>query len=97
MEQSIKNFDFKLTRHEVSGSTWLKTQQLFASMLQREREKNDSNTLTEERTAAIRGKISLLKELILLDEEMRESFKKKDDDEGFPGGLTPMKAELDQE
>jgi hypothetical protein len=95
MESSTKEFEFKLTRHEISGSTWLKTQQLFTSMLQREREKNDSNALTEEKTAAIRGKIALLKELLGLDAELRESFKKKDEDDEVPGGSPAVSAELE--
>ncbi len=96
MESLTKEFEFKLTRHEVTGSTWLKIQKLFASMLQREREKNDSPTLAPEKTQAIRGKIALLKELLLLDEEMRASLKSKDEDDEVPG-LSPVKAELDRE
>ena len=96
MESLTKEYEFRLTRHELSGSTWLKTQKLFDSMLQREREKNDSLSLTPEKTLAIRGKIALIKELQGLDAEQRESFKKKDDDDELPGG-SPVKAELEQE
>jgi hypothetical protein len=95
MESLTKEYEFKLTRHELSGSTWLKVQKLFESMLQREREKNDSLTLTQQKTDSIRGKIALIKELQGLDAELRESFKKKDDEEELPGGSPAVSAELE--
>jgi len=67
-----EDFEFKLNKIELASSAWNKTQKWAMTVLQRERERNDNIKNTEENTLIIRGRISLAKELIALDAEMRE-------------------------
>ena len=62
-----KEYTFDLSRAEKSTAVWRKIQKHFQYQLARERRRNDGRMSVED-TAAIRGKIALLKELIVLDE-----------------------------
>jgi hypothetical protein len=62
-----KDYQFQLSQPESQTYLWKKTQAHFQIMLERERKKNDSSVSIEE-TERTRGKISILKELIKLNE-----------------------------
>ena len=62
-----KEYTFELSRSEKATAVWRKVQKHFQYQLARERKRNDGRMSVED-TAAIRGKIALLKELIVLDE-----------------------------
>jgi hypothetical protein len=75
-----KPYSFKLNRAEKASSAWKKTQEHFEYLLQRERKKNDNRQEADD-TAAIRGKIGLLKELIKLNDAVAPSEQDDDSEE----------------
>lgn len=60
--------DFQLTPHDKSTSLWLRLSTHLTEMLAEARTKNDSE-MTEQQTAALRGRIKCLKSIIALGDD----------------------------
>jgi hypothetical protein len=58
--------DFELTSHDRSSSLWVRLEAHLVEMVAAARRKNDDETITEQQTAALRGRIKCLKSLIAL-------------------------------
>lgn len=61
--------DFELTTVEKNSPFWFRLNRYFVDSLQQQRERNDSITNDEHKTAVIRGHIEFLKRVIALGEE----------------------------
>ena len=60
---------FALTAHDKAQGLWLRLEAHFNEMLATARLRNDNETLTEQQTAALRGRIKCLKSLIALGDD----------------------------
>ena len=60
---------FALTAHDKASSLWLRLREHLTERLDDARRRNDSETLTEQETAALRGRIKCLKALVALGDD----------------------------
>lgn len=58
-----------LNSHDKASQLWLNLKKHYEERLHNLRCKNDNGTLNEQRTAAIRGEIAMIKEFLGLDKD----------------------------
>ena len=63
--------DFALTDNDRASSLWQRLRAHLEDRLSQSRSRNDNEALTEQETAALRGRIRLLKSLIALGDDPR--------------------------
>jgi hypothetical protein len=62
--------DFELTDHDKASGLWLRLEAHLTEMLSDARTRNDNETLTEQQTAALRGRIKCLRGLLSLGDDL---------------------------
>lgn len=61
--------DFELSANDKAQGLWLRLREHFTEMLAAARVRNDNETLTEQQTAALRGRIKCLRSIIALGDD----------------------------